>query len=74
LDTGGSAGEGYEVELAQAVGVGEHVDLGDLSVLDGEGQKGDRSAVLGGEEAGVPVDEHGCHELAGGGSRRRRAG
>lgn len=59
LDTGGSAGEGCEVELAQAVGVGEHVDLGDLSVSDGEGQQEDRSAVLGGEEAGGPVYEHG---------------
>ncbi len=42
---------------------GKQDDVGDRSASDGEGHDGHRSPVFGGEEAGGPIDEHGCDDV-----------
>src|SRR3954451_4425103 len=46
-----------EVELAQALGVGEEVDLDDLLVLDGDAADRERLSVAEGDDADGAVDE-----------------
>jgi hypothetical protein len=46
-----------QVESAEARGIGEHVDLGDLSALDSQAENDARPSARGLHGSGAPVDE-----------------
>lgn len=55
---GGSAIEGGQIEFAEALGVGQDVDFGDLIAVDRESHDREQLAVEHAEQAGRAVDEH----------------